>query len=241
MAKTDTKLPLLYNDLTPLYAQEHGAKGVAGARDFSFAANVGYAPLTADEFAQAQRFFPIVFTRETPATPVALFSAQRTANDFVDDKGAWRDGTYIPGYLRRYPFHLVRRKAGDDERILCADLSSSTLVDDVEDKDRMLFVDGKPGPAASRALEFCKAYEVATERTRRAVAELEDLDLLQDSAIEAEVKGRKMRVDGFRIVSEVKMRELGDETLAGLAKRGALAPIYAHLFSLTNFAGLRIS
>ena len=69
---TDTaKLPLLYKDMTPLSAERHGAYGVTGDRDFSFAAGLGYAPLTMEEFGTAQRFYPIVFTREAPATPVA--------------------------------------------------------------------------------------------------------------------------------------------------------------------------
>ena len=241
MTEAQSKLPLLYRDLTPLSAERHGGLGVAADRDFAFARETGFAPLTIDEFAQGQRFFPIVFTRETPATPVALFSATRGGNDFVGEDGRWRDGAYAPGYLRRYPFHLVRRSEEDDERVLCADLTSSVLEEAVDDAERKLFADAAAGPAATRALEFCKAYEVATERTRRAVAEFEELGLLKDSAIETMTGGRKARVDGFRVISEEALRALDDDVIAGLAKRGALAPIYAHLFSLTNFAGLKLT
>lgn len=233
--ETETKLPLLYKELVPLSAERHGDYGVTGERSYAFAAETGFAPITMDEFAAAQRFYPIVFTREAPATPVVLFSGQRGVNHFVSEDGTWRDGAYIPGYLRRYPFHFVRRAAGEEERILCADTSSDLLQEKADDAERALFKDGAAGPAGERALEFCKAYEITTERTRRAVQELEELDLFQDSAIEVSNGENKARIDGFRIISEQKLREVDDETLAKLAKRGTLGPVYAHLFSLSNF------
>ena len=237
----DRKLPLLYNELTPLSAERHGTLGIAKARDFSFARDTGFVPLTVDEFAQAQRFFPVVFTRESPATPVALFSAQQSSNDFVDEAGAWRAGAYVPGFLRRHPFHLVRKTAGDAERILCADTTSSALEEGVEDDDRKLFVDGAIGPGAERALTFCRAYDEATTRTQRMMAELEELGLFQEGAISAGIGGRKFRIDGFRVISEEKLQALDDETLLGLARRGVLAAVFAHVFSLANFTGMKLS
>ncbi|MEL7464522.1 MAG: SapC family protein [Pseudomonadota bacterium] len=232
------KLPLLYKDMTPLNAESHGGYGVTGARSFAFAADLGYAPLTMEEFGTAQRFYPIVFTREAPATPVALFSAKRDANAFVGEDGAWRDGAYVPAYLRRYPFMFVKRSAEANDRVLCADMTSSLLEDGVEDENRLLFKDGAAGPAGEKALELCKAHELATERTKRAVAVLEEHDLFQDSAIEVQSEGRKSRVDGFRIISEQKLRELDNEAVLNLVRKGAIGPIYAHLFSLSNFASL---
>ncbi|MEL6792234.1 MAG: SapC family protein [Pseudomonadota bacterium] len=224
--------------MTPLNAERHGTYGVKGARDFAVASGLGYAPLTMEEFGAAQRFYPIVFTREAPATPVALFSARRDQNEFVTEDGTWREGAYVPGYLRRYPFLFVRRSADTEERVLCADMTSSLLEEGVEDEARLLFKDGAAGPAGEKALELCKAYELATERTKRAVAVLEEHDLFQDSAIEVQSTGRKARIDGFRIISEQKLRDLGDEAVLNLVRKGAIGPIYAHLFSLSNFAGL---
>ncbi|MEL7466434.1 MAG: SapC family protein [Pseudomonadota bacterium] len=235
MADSDPKLPLLYNELVPISAERHGGYGLSAERGFAFAAETGLAPLTIEEFAAAQRFYPIVFTREAPATPVALFGVERSRNDFVGEDGAWRAGAYIPAYLRRYPFTFVRRSAETEERVLCADMTSSHLEDGVEDEDRALFKDGAAGKAGEAAMEFCKAYEVSTARTRKALEELEAREVLRDGAIQVKIGEKTARVDGFRIIDETKLRELDDAFLARLARTGALGAIYAHLFSLANF------
>lgn len=235
MAETDPKLPLLYNEITPISAERHGGYGLSAERSFAFAAETGLSPLTLEEFAAAQRFYPIVFTREAPATPVALFGAERGRNDFVGEDGKWRSGAYVPAYLRRYPFVFVRRNAETDERVLCADMTSAHLEDGVEDEERALFKDGAAGKAGEAAMEFCKAYEVSTVRTRNAIAELEERELLRDGAIQVKIGDKTARIDGFRIIDEKKLREIDDAFLAKLARTGALGAIYAHLFSLANF------
>ncbi|MEO1611082.1 MAG: SapC family protein [Pseudomonadota bacterium] len=238
MTDNAPQLPLLYQNITPISAERHGGYGLSAERSYAFAAETGIAPLTIEEFTAAQRFFPIVFTREAPATPVALFGPERNRNDFVGEDGAWRDGVYKPAYLRRYPFTFVRRSAESEERVLCADMTSSHLEDGVEDEARALFKDGAAGKAGETAMEFCKAYELATARTQKALAELEERELFREGAIQVKIGDKTARIDGFRIIDETRLRELDDAFLARLARTGALGAIYAHLFSLANFSDL---
>ena len=39
--------------------------------------------------------------------PVAILGLRGAANQFVNSEGAWREGKYIPAYVRRYPFILM--------------------------------------------------------------------------------------------------------------------------------------
>lgn len=235
------KLPMLYNELVPLSNARHGDYGVVEKRSFSFTRDLTFAPLTMDEFPQAQRDYPIVFTTKAPTVAVALLGSQTSGNQFVEEDGSWRKGAYIPGYLRRYPFQMVREKEGSDRHVFCADMTSDLLEDKCDDEERRLFDGEKPGKGATRAMEFCQAYEAAMARTRKAIEELETLGLIGPSAVNLRVGDKTSKIDGFAVIDEKKMRDLADETVASLAKRGILGCAYAHLFSMSNFSDLALT
>lgn len=232
------QLPMLYNELTPISHQRHSDYGVASSRDFAFAKDIAFVPLTMDEFPRAQRDYPIVFTVKGPTVAVAIVGSQAAGNQFVEEDGSWRKGAYVPGYLRRYPFQMVREKEGSDRHVFCADLTSNLLEADCQDEERRLFDGEKPGKAGDRAMEFCKAYEAAMARTRKTIEELDALKLIGESAVSLKDGEKTSRIDGFAVVDEKKLRDLSDETAASLAKRGVLGCVYAHLFSMGNFAKL---
>ena len=232
------KLPLLYKELTPISHKQHGDYGVVAERSFEFARDLVFVPITMDEFPQAQRDFPIVFTTKGPTVPVALLGSQTGGNQFVEDDGSWRKGAYVPGYLRRFPFQMVREKEGSDRHVFCADLTSGLFEEDCKDEERRLFDGEKPGKASDRAMEFCKAYEAALTRTRKAIEELEVLKLIGESSVNLKNGDKTARIDGFSVVDETKLRDLADETISSLVKRGVMGCVYAHLFSMSNFAKL---
>lgn len=240
--KTDyvkkVNLPLLYKELSPISHTRHSDYGVAAKRNFEFARQLTFVPLTMDEFPQAQRDYPIVFTAKGPTVPVALLGSQAGGNQFVEADGSWRKGAYVPGYLRRYPFQMVREKEGSDRHVFCADLTSDLFEVDCKDEDRRLFDGEKPGKAAARAMEFCNAYEAALARTRKAIEELEVLKLVEESSVNLKSGEKTSKIDGFALVDEKKLRDLSDETISSLVKRGVMGCVYAHLFSLANFAQL---
>ncbi len=232
------KLPLLYKELSPISHARHGDYGVAAKRNFGFARELTFVPLTMDEFPQAQRDYPIVFTVKGPTVPVALLGSQAGGNQFVEADGSWRKGAYVPGYLRRYPFQMVREKEDSDRYVFCADLTSDLFEADCKDEGRRLFDGEKPGKASERAMEFCKTYEAALARTRKAIEELEALNLIEQSSVNLKGGEQTSRIDGFAVVDEQKLRDLADETLSSIVKRGLMGCVYAHLFSMGNFAKL---
>ena len=56
------QLPLFYKDLLPLNSRDHGDWKVSSFADATFMASTHAIPLTVDEFVDAQRDYPIVFT-----------------------------------------------------------------------------------------------------------------------------------------------------------------------------------
>ncbi|WP_299871997.1 SapC family protein [uncultured Sulfitobacter sp.] len=230
------RLPMLYKTLVPLTAERQSGTYLSPERDYAFANMVNAIPVTTDEFAPAMRNYPIVLAGGDVPTPVALVGFETGRNDHVDADGHWAKGAYIPAYLRRYPFAYVRESNTSDRNILCADLSS-VIFDTKGAPDRALFEeDGQPGTLLKNVMDFCNRYDIATQRTRLAMEEAIKFDLIEDSTVTVSRGEKTLKVDGFRVISEEKLRALPDDVLAGLARRGVLNIYAAHHLSLTNFS-----
>jgi hypothetical protein len=228
-------LPFLYRALAPLAAERHDYLGLAPVRKYQFAERANAIPLVADEFAQAMRHYPIVFAGGNLPTPVALMGYAPDRNEQIDAEGNWNPGTYIPSYVRRYPFALLRESETSDRSLLCADLSSIQFINNPSDEER-LFVDGQPSARARQILDFCQKYEVALQRTRAMMEELAKLDLIAPATVDITRGETKTKVQGFSTVAEERVRALPDDVLAGLARRGVLNLFAAHYMSLSNFS-----
>lgn len=228
-------LPTLYKTLVPLTAERHGTYFLSKDRSYDYAADTNAIPITADEFPQAMRHYPIVLAGADSPTPVALVGFSAGRNDYIQADGSWAEGAYVPAYLRRYPFAYVREAKDVDRNILCADLSSM-IFSTHGDEDRALFKDGKPSQILTNVMDFSNRYESALQRTRIAMDEAKTLDLIDPSSVTISRNGKTLKVEGFNIISEEKLRKLPDDILAGLARRGVLNLFAAHHLSLTNFS-----
>ncbi len=227
-------LPTLYKTLVPLTAERHSDYFLSEQRSYAYASTTNAIPITADEFPQAMRSYPIVLAGGDVPTPVALVGYTAGKNDHVLEDGSWAKGAYIPAYLRRYPFAYVREAKDVDRNILCADLSSM-IFETKGESDRALFQDGKPSKLLTNVMDFSNRYELALRRTRAAMEEARKLDLVDPSSVTISRGGKTLKVEGFHIISEEKLRNLDDGTLASLARRGVLNIFAAHHLSLTNF------
>lgn len=231
------RLPALYKTLVPLIAERHGNLFLSDVRGYDFARTANAIPLAVDEFPQAMRHYPVVLAGSDVPTPVALVGHAPGQNDHVNDDGSWREGCYIPAYIRRYPFAYLRESETSDRNILCADLSS-VLFEPRGEAERALFDQDAPGPVLKGVMDFCNRYEVALQRTRAAMEEAAKLDLIDAASVTVKAQGKALKVEGFSMISEEKLRNLPDDTLAGLARRGVLNIYYGHHLSLTNFSSM---
>ncbi len=144
------QLPLLFNDLVPLSKIEHVTWRARPTDSAPFLSTQHAIPLTIDEFATAQRHFPIIFSTGENPVPLSLMGLNEGVNCFVDAEGKLMEQVYVPAYVRRYPFLLARLRDNSDELSLCFDPSSSA-IGDFEEGDA-LFVDGEPSEATKGVL-----------------------------------------------------------------------------------------
>ncbi|MFK7752891.1 MAG: SapC family protein [Sedimentitalea sp.] len=230
-------LPTLYKTLIPLTPDRHQGYFLSQDRNYDFVSMANAIPVTVDEFPQVMRHYPIVLAGGATPTPVALVGYKPGVNDHVDKDGKWSDGTYIPAYLRRYPFAYIRESQEAERHILCADLSSTLFSTSGTDARALFDAEGKPAKVLNDVMDFCTRYDQSVQRTQAVIKEAVKLGLIDPSEVTISRKGQNLKVEGFNIISEQKLRELPDETLAGLTRRGVLPLFTAHHLSMTNFAG----
>lgn len=228
-ASGQVQMPPLYGRLEPLTLETHRLLRLKDA-GFGFAAGLSAVPLAAEEFIPAARHLPIVFAAEAPHMPVAVTGLKPGANLCVGGDGRWRGDAYIPAYLRRFPFFLVRVKAGAEEMALCLDPGAPQLVQ--EGGEALFDAAGQPTEAAKRAFEFTRAVEQAFARTRDMAAGLAAMGLLAPATVEVHKDGKPVRVDGFHAVQREALARLSPAQLAELRDKGWLDAVYAHLFSM---------
>jgi hypothetical protein len=224
-------LPLFYKDLIPLNSQQHASWKTRSTDKATWLAGVNSIPLTVEEFPQAQRNFPIVFTAGDEPVPLALMGMNEGVNVYVDDDGTVNTPVYIPAYVRRYPFMLAKLRPDADELSLCFDPTSDLIGEDVE--GQALFEGADPTEATQNLLKFCENFEIAGNKTASFIAELKKHDLLMDGELNIDTgQGQPFNYRGFQMVNEEKLRDVRGDVLRQWNQSGMLALIYAHLFSL---------
>lgn len=227
-------LPLFYNDLMPLNSRDHASWKTRGIDSAQFLKGAHAIPLTVDEFVEAHRDLPIVFSSGPDPLPLALMGLNEGVNTYVDDKGKINDPVYLPAYVRRYPFMLAKLTPDATELSLCFD-PTSEAVGAFSDGEPLFGGDSQPSDNTKRILEFCDSFEQAGMRTKAFIEELKANDLLMDGEISITLNDRPdqpFTYRGFQMINREKLAEIPGDKLETWNKNGFLMIVHAHLFSL---------
>ena len=230
---------LFYSQPEPLSPEQHGGMGVRSMDGpFGFA-KIGHAiPLTVGEFPPASMTGPIIFVGDEKL-PIAVMGLNAGENMFLRDDGLFEAGTYVPAYIRRYPFVF----ANDDnakQMVLCVDRAAEFVVD--KGYDQPFFeADGQPSQYLKNCIEFCNNFEIERQRTVSFVQLLNELDLFESKSAAFTptnpdgTAGEPQKIAEFFGVSEEKLNALPTDKLVEIRANGALGQIYAHLVSLVGW------
>lgn len=230
-------LPTFYTNPIVLNMNDHADLTYAATGDFSFARKVNCVPVALGEIPRLLPHYPVVFTVGEVPMLVALLGIHNEENLFVDEAGHWAENVYIPAYVRRYPFLLVRLANGDVA--LGADLDPAFL----NGTGAKLFEAGKPTQVSQDLFRFCAEYQKALEETQTFCKEVSAAGLLQPKTCTLQMKdGKGVRITGFSAVDEAKLDDLDNRTANGWRKQHFLKYLYFHLASLERIGdfGLRL-
>jgi hypothetical protein len=229
-------LPMFYRAPRPLDMERHKDKALVARRTFTFAAKSNSVPITVDEIAVCARHYPFVFTDSNPAVPVAVLGLRQGENLMVDEDGVWDRSTYIPGYVRRYPFIFLERQTAN-QFALCIDEESGLIENG--GGSRALFSDGQPSEITRRALSFCSAYHRQFMATKDFVKAMTDTALLNEKVAQVSIgDGQRVALQGLRVIDELRLKELADKEFLALRRRGYLSAVYCQLMSQNNWSAL---
>lgn len=227
---------LIYDRPVVLDRERHRHLRVStDALDFAFAAQVNSLPLAAAEFSRAARDYPILFAgaEAADAVPAALLGLRANENLMVDAEGEWKDDSYVPAFLRRYPFVLAEKPAGAEGFNVCLDEAWPGLG--AEEGEPLFAEDGSNSGVLDGAVKFLQEYQAHLQHTRAFTARLAELDLLIPRTIQVQpANGKPFALDGFFVVDEERVQALKGKPLHELLKSGYLGWIYVHLMSLSN-------
>ncbi len=225
-----TQMPLFYKNPLPLDSEKHASHGMKKNFGLGFTDGVNAVPINLVEMPQICHFYPIAFSPDGNATPVAILGLRDNENLFLNkDDSTWLENTYIPAYIRRYPF-IFSEMPGSDQLSLCIDMDDSVV--DEKGGESFFDKDGNPTELSNNALEFCKSYHAAAQQTMAFSQELAKADILTDRQAEITIyDNRKINFSGFKIIDEEKLAAVSDKVFNEWRKQGYLPGIFAHLFS----------
>jgi len=226
--------PLFYRQIVPLNAEAHATWRLL-PESAGFAAEANSIPVVVGEFGSAAQHYPILFTG-AEAVPLAALGLAKS-NLFVTD-GVWAADSYVPAYVRRYPFVFIQ--TDDPENFaLGVDAGSEQINRSGSDEGLALFQEGKPSELVNNALRFCADFTREHDLTRTFAAALVENDLLVDRSIDVTLSnGTQMSINGFRVVDVEKFAKLPDNLVLAWHRNGWLALIHHHLSSLARFSAL---
>ena len=124
--------------------------------------------------------------------------ASKEKNVFVDDDGQWDMRSYIPAYVRKYPF-IFHESEDSDTFTLCVEQANINN----DDNANPFFDDGTPTPLVEQSLDFCKNFQAAWAQTTQFVSTLNDLDLLIERRADMQSpSGESSSLSGFNVIDK---------------------------------------
>lgn len=225
----------MYTNIQVLDKVKHAALTYTPNQDYAFAATTTASVITAPEVVVASSYYPIVFAKEGPVNPLALFGLQ-DKNEYLDKNGQWTV-PFIPAMVRRYPFLLTKDATGEGLYIsLDADAPHFQ-----EPGENLIDQGGELSPVGQRVNNFLLALNQDLEKTQGLLQALVDTGVLTDKNLSIRDGETTRMIGGFRSVDEAKVMELDDATLAAWVRSGVMRVLHAHWASLRHLHPLAVA
>ncbi|HEY4371242.1 MAG TPA: SapC family protein [Burkholderiales bacterium] len=233
--------PFGYEAIAPFLRNQRVRLTAPGALP-EFTRRLNAIPVSFSEFSATCRDYPLVFSSGDEGktfAPVAVLGLTDRENLFARNDG-WAPDTYVPAYVRRYPFCMTRVTMGgveQSERLICVE--KDRIVESGDEGEAMFDGEAKPLPHWATIEKLLQEYEADLERTREMCSILHDYGLLEPFSMQANLNaGGSMQLNGMYRVAENKLEFLNAGQHKNLIRKGVMGRIYLHLVSLENFARL---
>ncbi len=197
-------------------------------------------PVSYTEFSIASRDYPLVFISGDQGktfVPMLVLGLAPQQNLFAMPDNTWDSGSYLPAYVRRYPFCMTRVTVDGKEapeRVACVEKRA------LNERGDLLFDDsGNPLPEWEQLQKLLFEYEADLARTEEMCKLLAQHQLLEPFTMQAVPnQGDPLQLTGMFRIAEARLAELDPAVLKEMVQKGVLGRVYVHLLSLDNFQRL---
>ncbi len=198
---------------------------------FGFTRNIRMVPVVFSEISSVQKHYPVVFSELENPIPVAVLGVLEDVNLFVDIEGRWDRSSYVPSYLRRYPFAFARRS--EEQFSVVIDRIAPVISENPE----FPFFDGDDLTENTRSMmDFCTRYEAERARTSEFCTRLKELDLLVPQQVGHRPDGgEEAPMARYVTVDVERLTGVDKDVLQELHQSGYLAAMFAQVFSQENW------
>ncbi len=230
---------LFYERPVPLNREDHKDLRLKAVPNVRFAMNTHSVPLTGAEFGIAARDLLIVFAGSsvTDAGPMALLGLRQNENLYIDVEGHWAPNTYVPAFVRRYPFVLAEKPAAEEGDDFTVFLDEGYEGFNKTEGERLFKEDGTDAELLTNAVNFLGEFQQNIARTKKFMEHLVKHDLLEPRNVQLQKGGeggKAINLNGLFVINEDKLRALDEKVTHELMLEGVLGWAYAHLLSLAN-------
>ncbi len=229
------RLPLFFSTVVGVNPQTHPDLRLDRDTGFGFAAGAQSVPLGLAEMEIAAQHFPILFTSGPDPVPVALLGLKDGHNLFVAPGGTWLADSYVPAYVRAFPFIFIE------------DPNSKTLFVGMDPgapalnsgRGQRMFEDGHPTPALNETIAFCNAFREGVQAAATFGRAVEAAGLLEEEeATVTFTSGGSTRIRGFKVIKPERFAAMDDTLFLEWRRMGWLSAIHAHIYSAGRWGRL---
>jgi hypothetical protein len=229
-----------YEAIELITLENHKNKALKHLTDYSQTKEMISSPININEFYSACRDYPILFAKAQEGNWISVvLLGYENQNMYLEENGSWRAKSYVPAFIRKYPFVLLQTEDKESKKqnfTLAIDKSCVIELDELSEQ-RAFFKEDKPTEFAQNTFGFLMDLQNGAVATAGFIKELEEWELLEEKQAQlVDSEGKTHTINGFYTVNEEKMNHLSEKKKESMCKKGAVPLITAHLISLGNMA-----
>ena len=212
----------------------HNFYRYTAATDFYCAKSLTLIPITFSEIKLLCCEYPIVIIMQEEKPSLMLLTGV-SENGAIDEKGAWR-GSYIPAFLRRYPFTLVEDAPSETHHI-GFDLESGLFS---SPEGQALFnADGTASSALEAVKQLLTIFQQESQITQNILMRMMEKDLLTASEFTLQKENEEAKkINGFFTINKKRLFELENDFLIEVLQNGWMEMIELQQLSLKNIKNI---
>ena len=227
-------------DFQPLNIEQHKNLGYSEKYGAEYGHQVGAVIVLPNEFAKAQREYPILFRKDPKDGrffPVALLGLEENENLFLNENSTWST-RYIPLAMKQGPFLIGLQQHETEQRLaIYADLNDSRVQQNAA--PALFNADGTASSTLNEMRDILSARHKGSELVEPMIEAFLKHDLLERVMLEIDLaNGATINFDAGYTVHIEKLFALESDAVIELHKSGFLSLAYNVADSVNNIQSL---